>query len=419
MDSQVLETFFRNLGFFIMPKISEKAHLMPYSPIRKLSPFADQAKSKGITVYHLNIGQPDIETPVGMLAAVRDIRFKIWSYTPSEGIHSYRKKLSHYYQNLGYPTLEEDILVTTGGSEALYIAMNICLEPHEEVLIPEPFYANYNGFANMAGVKVKPVTSIIETAYALPNFETIEKAIGPKTKAIVICSPNNPTGYLYTREEIYALKDLVLRHDLFLIFDEAYRDFCYDGTAFFSPLQIPELENHVIMVDTVSKRYSACGARLGTFITKNKEVMDAALRFAQARLCSPQIAQIAAEAALDTPQEYFDKVRSEYEDRRDYLVKELNKLEGVKCPNPGGAFYVMPSLPVDDSDVFCRWLLEDFVHENQTLMLAPATGFYSDPLLGKNQVRIAYVLERKKLEKAMECLKLALEQYPGNTLKKK
>ncbi len=400
-----------------MPDISSKAVQMPSSPIRKLAPFANKARGDGTIVFPLNIGQPDIETPVGVLSAIKNIDFKIWAYTPSEGIHSYRTKLAHYYQKLNYDLRHTDLMITTGGSEALFMALSICLETGDEVLIPEPFYANYNGFSAMAGVQVKPVTSTIENGYALPNFEEIEKAINSRTKAILICNPNNPTGYLYTLKELEALKDLVLKHNLFLISDEAYRDFCYGDQSFVSPMHLSGMEEHVIMVDTISKRYSACGARLGVLATKNQAVLDAALRFAQARLCPPQIAQIAAEAALDTPKEYFDNVIKEYIARRDLLVKALNSIKGVLCPNPGGAFYVMPSLPIQDSDHFCQWMLETFRYQNQTVMMAPGTGFYSNPELGKKQVRIAYVLNQGDLRKAVECLEIALEEYPENTLR--
>lgn len=391
---------------------------MPPSPIRKLAPFADKAKSSGRKVFHLNIGQPDIETPDIMLQAIRNFDQKIWSYTPSEGTLSYRTKLANYYQNLGYPVNHNHLIITTGGSEAIFMGMSVCLDPDEEVLIPEPFYANYNGFSCMAGVKVKAVTSYIESAYALPKIEELEKSIGPKTRAIMICNPNNPTGYLYKKNELEALRDLVLKYDLFLFCDEAYRDFCYNGHEFISPIHLEGLENHVLVLDTVSKRYSACGARLGVLMTQNQEVLDSTLRFAQARLSSPQIAQIAAEAALDTPKDYFQNVRLEYQERRDFLVKALNNIDGVYCPEPGGAFYAMPSLPIENSDHFCQWILEEFQFENQTVMMAPGTGFYSSPDHGKNQVRLAYVLKIEDLKQAMEVLKQALDQYPGNILRK-
>ena len=399
-----------------MPKLSSKGLSMPASPIRKLTPFANTAKAAGKKIFHLNIGHPDIETPVGMLDAVRNIDFKIWAYTASEGTTSYRNKLATYYQKLNYTITADNLIITTGGSEAITIAVNACLNPGDEVIIPEPFYANYNGFACMADVIVKPIHSYIETGFALPEISEFEKLITPKTKAILICNPNNPTGYLYSREELNALKELVLKHDLFLFCDEAYREFCYDGKEFISPMQMEGLDENVIVMDTVSKRYSACGARLGALITKNKEVLSSALRFAQARLSPPGIAQIAGEAAIDTPQSYFDAVIKEYTERRNLLVDALNKMEGVFCTLPSGAFYTVVKLPIDDSDKFCQWMLESFSHENQTVMMAPATGFYSTPGYGKNEVRIAYVLNKTDLAKAMECLDEALKQYPGRIM---
>lgn len=387
---------------------------MPASPIRKLVPYADQAKREGKTVYHLNIGQPDIETPEGMLNAIKNIDFKVWAYTHSEGIPSYRVKLATYYQKVGFKGIEaSNIIVTTGGSEAITIAVNACLNPGDEVIIPEPFYANYNGFTCMADVIIKPIVSKIDNGFALPAIEDFEKLIGPKTKAIMICNPNNPTGYLYSRAELEALKVLALKYDLFIFSDEAYREFCYDGREFISPMHLEGLDENVIVLDTVSKRYSACGARLGALITKNKEVLGAALRFAQARLSPPGVAQIAGEAAIDTPDSYFTAVNKEYTERRDLVVSALNKMDGVFCPNPGGAFYAVVRLPIDDSDKFCQWMLEEFSYEGQTVMMAPATGFYSTPGAGKNEVRIAYVLKKEDLTKAMKCLEQALLVYPG------
>lgn len=401
--------------FFIqilMPKISNKGVNMPASPIRKLVPYADQAKREGKTVYHLNIGQPDIETPEGMLNAIKNIDFKVWAYTHSEGIPSYRVKLATYYQKVGFKGIEaSNIIVTTGGSEAITIAVNACLNPGDEVIIPEPFYANYNGFTCMADVIIKPIVSKIDNGFALPAIEDFEKLIGPKTKAIMICNPNNPTGYLYSRAELEALKVLALKYDLFIFSDEAYREFCYDGREFISPMHLEGLDENVIVLDTVSKRYSACGARLGALITKNKEVLGAALRFAQARLSPPGVAQIAGEAAIDTPDSYFTAVNKEYTERRDLVVSALNKMDGVFCPNPGGAFYGVVRLPIDDSDKFCQWMLEEFSYEGQTVMMAPATGFYSTPGAGKNEVRIAYVLKKEDLTKAMRCLEQALKVY--------
>lgn len=397
-----------------MPKISTKGHNMPASPIRKLVPFADQAKKEGKKIYHLNIGQPDIETPELMLNAIKNIDLKVWSYTHSEGIPSYREKLAGYYNKKGYAGITaSNIIVTTGGSEAITIAVNACLNAGDEVIIPEPFYANYNGFACMADVTVKPIVSNIDNGFALPPIAEFEKIITPKTKAIMICNPNNPTGYLYSRAELEELKKLALKYDLFIFSDEAYREFCYDGKDFVSPMHLDGLEEHVIVLDTVSKRYSACGARLGAIVTKNKEVLNSALRFAQARLCPPAIAQIAAEAAIDTPQSYFDAVSKEYTERRDIVVNALNKMDGVFCPNPGGAFYAVVRLPIDDSDKFCQWMLESFSYEGQTVMMAPATGFYSTPGAGKNEVRIAYVLKKDDLVNAMKCLEEALKVYPG------
>jgi aspartate aminotransferase len=396
-----------------MPKISEKGIEMPASPIRKLTPFAEKAKSAGKKVYHLNIGQPDIATPEVMLNAVKNIDFKVWAYTSSEGTLTYRTKLASYYNKLNYGINPEDIIVTTGGSEAINIAMMTCLNPGDEVIIPEPFYANYNGFACQTDVVVKPIMSYIENGFALPPIAEFEKLITDKTKAIIICNPNNPTGYLYSLEELEALKSIALKHDLYIFADEAYREFCYDGKEFISPMHLAGLEENVIIMDTVSKRYSACGARLGCMITKNKAVIAAALKFAQARLSAGMVEQIAGTAAIDTPDSYFEEVNMEYTKRRDILVSALNKMDGVFCPNPGGAFYVVASLPIDNADTFCQWMLEDFSFENETVMMAPATGFYSTHGAGSNQVRIAYVLNTDDLKKAIVCLDEALKVYPG------
>jgi aspartate aminotransferase len=399
-----------------MPKISQKGIDMPASPIRKLTPYADQAKKEGKKIYHLNIGQPDIETPEVMLNALKNIDFKVWAYTPSEGTASYRKKLTEYYNKINYNIEPNDILVTNGGSEAITIAMQACLNPGEEVIIPEPFYANYNGFACSSDIVVKPIMSYIENGFALPSIADFEKVITDKTRAIAICNPNNPTGYLYSREEMEALKELCLKYDLFLFSDEAYREFCYDGKDFISPMHLEGLENHVVVFDTVSKRYSACGARIGCLITKNKELYQTALKFAQARLSPSLEGQIAGEAAVDTPDSYFKAVSKEYTARRDTLVNGLNVIEGVFCPNPGGAFYVVAKLPIDNADKFCQWILESFVYENETVMMAPATGFYSTEGAGTNEVRLAYVLNQDDLKKALVCLEKALEVYPGRTL---
>jgi len=393
--------------------ISHKGERMPASPIRKLTPFADKAKQDGKKVYHLNIGQPDIETPAGMLDAIKNIDFKVWAYTPSEGTLTYREKLTTYYNKLGYNIAPDDILVTTGGSEAITIAFMTCLDSGDEVIIPEPFYANYNGFASQSDIVVKPILSHIENGFALPPISEFEKLITPKTKAIFICSPNNPTGYLYSREELEALKELVLKYDLYLFSDEAYREFCYDGQTFTSPMHLEGLEDNVIVLDTVSKRYSACGARLGCLITKNKAVWTAALKFAQARLSPGMVEQIAGTAAVDTPDSYFEAVNKEYTNRRDTIVNSLNKMEGVYCPNPGGAFYVVAKLPIDNADKFCQWILEEFTYQNQTVMMAPATGFYSTEGAGLNEVRMAYVLNIDDIQNAMICLEEALKVYPG------
>ena len=399
-----------------MPSISQKGQRMPASPIRKLTPFADKAKLDGKTVYHLNIGQPDIATPVGMISAVKNVDFKVWAYTASEGTLAYRKQLTKYYNKVGYNITPEDIIVTTGGSEAISITFMTCLDAGDEVIVPEPFYANYNGFASQSDIIVKPVLSYIENGFALPPISDFEKLITDKTRAIFICSPNNPTGYLYSKEEMEALKTLVLKHDLYLFADEAYREFCYGGQTFVSPMHLDGLEENVIIIDTLSKRYSACGARLGCIITKNKKVWDAAIKFAQARLSPGMVEQIAGEAAIDTPDEYFTNVIQQYATRRNTIVTALNNMEGAYCPNPGGAFYVMAQLPIDDSDKFCQWMLEEFSYQNQTVMMAPATGFYSTPGAGKNEVRLAYVLNNNDLEKAMTCLAEALKVYPGRVV---
>ena len=385
---------------------------MPASPIRKLVPFAEAAKKKGIKVYHLNIGQPDIETPPAILNAVRQADIKVLEYSHSAGNESYRRKLVQYYKKVGIDINYDQIIITTGGSEAIMFGFFTCLNPGDEVIIPEPFYANYNGFACAAGVNVVPITSKIETGFALPPIEDFEKAITNKTKAIIICSPNNPTGYLYSRKEMEALKEICIKHNLYLFSDEAYREFCYEG-EYVSAMHLKGLDEHVVLMDTISKRYSACGARIGAFVTKNKTVYDAAMKFAQARLSPPGLAQIMGEAAVDLPDNYFDAPKTEYLTRRNLLVSRLNKLPGVFCPNPGGAFYAMAKLPIDDSDKFCQWLLEKFSCNNQTVMLAPGTGFYGTAGLGKNEVRIAYVLNLDSINAAMDCLEKALEQYPG------
>jgi len=383
---------------------------MPPSPIRKLVPYAEAAKKKGIKVYHLNIGQPDIETPPAILDAVRKADIKVLEYSHSAGNESYRRKLVEYYKRVGINVTYNNIMITAGGSEAIIFSFMCCLNPGDEVIIPEPFYANYNGFAVMAGIKVVPITSKIENGFALPPIEDIEKVITPRTKGIVICNPNNPTGYLYSMQEMEALKTICLKHDLYLFSDEAYREFCYDG-KYVSAMHLEGMDQHVILMDTISKRYSACGARIGALVTRNEAVYNAAMKFAQARLSPPGLAQILGEAAVDLPESYFDSPKSEYLARRNLLVSRLNKMKGVYCPTPGGAFYAIARLPIDDSDRFCQWLLESFSYKDQTVMLAPATGFYGTPGLGKNEVRLAYVLNLTSINSAMDCLEKALEEY--------
>jgi aspartate aminotransferase len=394
-----------------MPKISEKAIHMPASPIRKLVPYAEAAKSRGTKIYHLNIGQPDIETPELMLEAVRNFAPKVIEYSHSAGMESYRRKLAGYYRKHGIEVNHEQILITCGGSEAIEIALMSCLNNGDELLIPEPFYANYNGFSCQADVIVKPIKSVIENGFALPPIAEFEKLITPKTKGIMICNPGNPTGYLYSKEELELLKALAVKYDLFLFSDEVYKEFCYDGAEYTSVMHLTGADNNIILLDSISKRYSACGARIGALITKNAEVMQAALKFAQARLSPPTFGQVGAEAAIDTPQSYFDGVKKEYTARRNFVVEALNKIPGVFCPMPKGAFYCIARLPIDDADKFCQWLLESFSYENQTVMLAPATGFYSTPGSGKNEVRIAYVLNLEALKNAMICLEKGLIEY--------
>lgn len=396
-----------------MPSISEKGRAMPASPIRKLVPYAEEAKRNGIKVYHLNIGQPDIPTPEVAMNAIRNVSVKVLEYSHSAGNESYRRKLAGYYRSIGINIDHTEILVTTGGSEAILFAFMTCINPGDEVITPEPFYANYNGFATSAGIKIVPVTSFIEKDFALPPISEIEKKISSRTRGIIICNPNNPTGYLYSKEELLHLKEVVKKHDLFLFSDEAYREFCYDGADHFSAMNLEGIENNVILLDSVSKRYSECGVRIGALITKNKEVISTALKFGQARLSPPGLGQIAAEASIDTAAGYFKSVNDEYTARRNYLVGALNKIPGVYCPKPKGAFYAIVRLPVDDSDKFAQWLLEDFNYENQTVMVAPASGFYSTPGLGKNEVRIAYVLKIDDLKNAMKTLEEALRVYPG------
>ena len=396
-----------------MPIISERGKAMPESPIRKLVPYSEEAKRKRRIVYHLNIGQPDILTPKVALDAMRNIDMNIIEYSHSAGNESYRKKLSEYYRKHGIEIDYNQILITTGGSEAILFGLMTCINPGEEIITPEPFYANYNGFATTAGVKIVPITSRIEDDFRLPSIKEIEARITPKTKGIIICSPNNPTGYLYSEEEFLQLRDIVKKHDLYFFVDESYREFCYDGARHFSALSLKDVDDNVIALDSVSKRYSECGLRIGALITRNKEIINSALKFAQARLSPPGLGQIVGEASIDTPDTYFESVNAEYTTRRNYLVEALNKIPGVYCPKPKGAFYTVVKLPIDDSDKFAQWLLEEFEYNNQTVMIAPASGFYSTLGLGKNEVRIAYVLKIDDLKNAITVIEEALKVYPG------
>ncbi len=394
-----------------MPRISTKGQLMPESPIRKLVPYADAAQKKGRKIYYLNIGQPDIKTPEIALQAIKDANIDVLSYSHSAGFESYRKGLAAYYQKINPAIDSNQIIVTTGGSEALLFAMGSVADTGDEIIIPEPFYANYNGFAVSSGVTVVPVISVLENNFALPPISEFEKLITPKTRAILICNPGNPTGYMYSPEEIKQLADLVRKYNLFLIADEVYREFAYDGLTHTSVLSIPGIEDHAIVIDSISKRYSMCGARIGCLVSQNKEVIATALKFAQARLSPPTYEQIAAEAALQTPASYFEEVIDEYKERRDLLIAELNQIPDVKVAVPGGAFYCIAELPVKNADAFAQWLLESFEFQNETVMVAPAAGFYSSPGQGLNQVRIAYVLKKEDLRKAVQILKVAIESY--------
>ena len=389
---------------------------MPESPIRKLVPFSETAIKAGKHIYHLNIGQPDIETPELALEAIHSFNDKVVEYSHSAGFESYRKGLASYYQNLGIAITYDDLIVTTGGSEALLFALNSCLDNGDEIIIPEPFYANYNGFSTSAGVTVKPIATSIDDGFSLPEIEEFEKLITPKTKAILICNPGNPTGYLYSKQELETLRDIVIKHDLFLIADEVYREFAYDGEIHHSVLKLEGVEQHAIVIDSTSKRYSMCGIRVGCIVSKNKELIATAMKFAQARLSPPTLGQIAGEAALKTDVSYFEEVSAEYVSRRDVLVEGINKIKGVICPRPKGAFYAIAQLPVDDAEKFAQWLLEDFDLNGETVMLAPAAGFYSTPNKGTNQVRIAYVLNKESLQKVIACLDAALKVYPGRTI---
>ena len=399
-----------------MLTLSRKANQMPASPIRKLVPFADEAKKRGVKVYHLNIGQPDIASPKEAINAVKNATPTLIAYPHSQGIESYRIGLAKYYQAIGINVTANEINITNGGSEALQIALSVTCNPEDEVIVIEPFYTNYNSFALQNDVVLKPIKTNIKDGFPLPGISEFEKLINPKTKGIIICNPGNPTGTLYTKEALIKLGELAKKHNLYIYSDEVYREFCYTDEPHFSCMHLQGLEQNVILVDSVSKRYSLCGVRIGAIISKNKEVMNAVLRYAQARLCSPTYGQIAAEGALATPKEYFEAVRKKYIERRDLMVAALNKMEGVFCPNPMGAFYAIVKLPVDDSDKFAQWLLEDFEYEKQTVMVAPAAGFYATPGLGLDEVRIAYVLNTEDLANAMKCLEVALKQYPGRKI---
>jgi aspartate aminotransferase len=386
---------------------------MPLSPIRKLVPLADKAKARGIKVYHLNIGQPDLKTPQVALDAIRNIDRKILEYSPSDGIKSLRTKLAGYYHRFNIDVTEEDIIITTGGSEAVNFAFMSCLDPGDEIIVPEPAYANYTAFAIAAGAVIKPVFSSIEEGFALPPIQKFEELITPRTKGILICNPNNPTGYLYTRTEMNQIRDLVRKHDLYLFSDEVYREFCYTGAPYISAFHLDGIEENVVLVDSVSKRYSECGIRIGALVTKNKAVRQNVMKFCQARLSPPLLGQIAAEASIDTPEEYMLEMYNEYVERRKYLIDGLNRIPGVYSPIPMGAFYTVARLPVDDSDRFCSWLLSDFEYNGETIMMAPASGFYTTPDIGRDEVRIAYVLDKEDLKKALVVLQKALEAYPG------
>lgn len=394
-----------------MPKVSLKGQEMPASPIRKLVPYADAAKKKGTKVYHLNIGQPDLETPPQFWAKLKNLDMKVLDYCPSNGIASYREKFAQYYNRIGIKVEASNFMITEGASEALSFGMYSCLDDGDEIIIPEPMYANYIGFAMAGDIKVKPISTTIDNGFALPPMADFEKAITPKTKAILICNPNNPTGYLYSKEELLTLREICLKHDLFLFVDEVYREFLYGGNSFYSALNLEGMEQHVVVFDSISKRFSACGARIGAIVTRNKQVLDSALKFGQARLSPNSLGQIAGEGLFDLGQEYYDSLVVEYQKRRDVMVEQLNKIPGVFCPNPGGAFYAVASLPVKDTDAFCQWMLEEFSYEGATVMMAPASGFYSTTATGKTQVRIAYVLNSNDLTKAIKCLEEGLKKY--------
>ncbi len=400
-----------------MPQLSDKGQHLPASPIRKLVRYAEQAQQKGLRVLRLNIGQPDIPTPKEAIEAVRNINDTIFEYGHSAGIESFRNKLVEYYSRARIKVSADEMVVTVGGSEAIFMAMTVCLNPGDEILVPEPFYANYTGFAIEAGVNIKPIFSSIENDFAMPSMAEFEKHISPRTKAIFICNPNNPTGYVYSMLELEQLRNIVRKYDLYLFCDEVYREFCYDGVKHISVMNLKGIEKNVVMIDSMSKRYSMCGIRLGVIVSRNKEIIDAALRIGQARLCPPYLAQVAAEAAIDAPASYHASVFKEYRERRDCIVEALNNIEGVYCPNPKGAFYSIVKLPIDSSDRFAQWMLEEFSYEGHTVMLAPATGFYASMALGHNEVRIAYVINKEDLIIAAKCIEEALKVYPGRTTK--
>ena len=402
-----------------MPTVSDRGQIMPDSPIRKLAPLAEKAKENGIKVYHLNIGQPDLPTPPEAIAAIKNIDRTILEYSPSEGIRSFRQKLAKYYHKFNINVDVDDIIVTTGGSEAVTFAFMSCLDPGDEIIVPEPAYANYEAFAIVAGAKIKPIVANIEEGFALPPVEEFESLITSKTKGIMICNPNNPTGYLYTREEMNKIRDLVQKYDLYLFSDEVYREFCYTGAPYISAFHLEGIEQNVVLVDSVSKRYSECGLRIGALITKNKAVRKNVMKFCQARLSPPLIGQIAAEASLDADPDYMLNNYNEYVNRRKFLIDRLNRIEGVYSPIPMGAFYTVAKLPVDDADKFCAWLLSDFSYEGKTLMMALASGFYPDQKEGIDQVRIAYVLNKNDLAICMKVLEEALKVYPGSKVRKK
>ncbi len=400
-----------------MPNISERGKMMPPSPIRKLVPYAEEAKKKGRIVYHLNIGQPDIKTPEVALNAIRQYDEKVIEYSHSAGLESYRRGLAQYYQSIGIDVNYDEIIVTTGGSEALVFALMTTMNKGDEIIIPEPFYTNYNSFALLSEVKVVPITSDIKNGFALPEVAEFEKKITDRTKAILVCNPSNPTGALYSQEELYKIRDLALKYNLFIIADEVYREFCYDGHKHLSVMQLEGMQQNAVLIDSTSKRYSECGTRIGCFVTKNKELLSSAMKYAQARLSPPLLGQIAGEASLNTPKSYFEEVYNEYIARRDYVVEALNKIEGVFCPMPKGAFYTIISLPVENAEEYCQWLLEEYHYNNQTVMLAPAAGFYSTKGLGVNQARIAYVLKIDDLKNAVKVIEESLKVYPGRTIK--